>query len=169
MMLQIGSFVPRSRFSDIRVHQKKGQRILRKLSKNCVFSSPTLNKKPIGRGITPYAHRRRARVCALLPWLTFCWDPCPIDSNIEPLKTVVQELRNELARFQRAACQQKNSLNDIIGSLPAELSSLETNSSAFIKSVLRVVDDPVVPRQVGQYLADCLQGSLSIRPNVSTS
>ena len=67
-------------------------------------------------------------MCALLPWLTFCWDPCPIDSNIEPLKTVVQELRNELARFQRAACQRKNSLNDIIGSLPAELSLRKVKS-----------------------------------------
>ena len=49
MIVQVRSFVPRRRFSDIHVHQKKGQRSLRKPSMNCVSSSPTLNGKPIKR------------------------------------------------------------------------------------------------------------------------
>ena len=51
MIVQVRSFVPRRRFSDIHVHQKKGQRPLRKLSVNCVSSSPTLSGKPIKRRI----------------------------------------------------------------------------------------------------------------------
>ena len=54
-----------------------------------------------------------------------------------PLERVVQELRNELARFEHAASQQKDSLNEIIRSLRADLYSQERNSSASVDSAIR--------------------------------
>ena len=50
-MVQVCSFVSRSRFSDTRVHQKKGRRTLSTPSKNCISSSPTPEKQPIRRRI----------------------------------------------------------------------------------------------------------------------
>ena len=53
------------------------------------------------------------------------------DSKIAPLKKMVQELRNELAKSQRAANEQKDGLNEIIRSLHADLHTQETSLSAF--------------------------------------
>ena len=65
------------RISDDHVHQKKAQRILRELSKHCVSSSPTVNKRPL-RGwmvstkeSSHLVQRRRVRVCPSPLSLTF--------------------------------------------------------------------------------------------------
>ena len=71
-MVQVCSFVSRSRFSDTHVHQKKGQRILSKPSKSCISSSPTLKKQPIRRRIVStkspshWVERRRSVSIATL-------------------------------------------------------------------------------------------------------
>ena len=68
-VVQVRSFVPRTRFTDIHPPQKKGQRLLRKPPMNCVSSPLTLSKKPIRRRIVStkasrhLVPRRRARVC----------------------------------------------------------------------------------------------------------
>ena len=54
-----------------------------------------------------------------------------------PFEKVVQELRNKLARFERAANQQKDSLNETITSLRADLHTQQTNSSASVDTIPR--------------------------------
>ena len=56
------------------------------------------------------------------------------DSKIAPLENTVQELRNELAKSQRAANEQRDTLNEMIRSLRADLRAQETSSSAFFFS-----------------------------------
>jgi predicted RNase H-like nuclease (RuvC/YqgF family) len=51
------------------------------------------------------------------------------NSDIVPLENEVQELRNELAKFECSASQQKDSSNAIIRSLRADLYSQETNTT----------------------------------------
>ena len=54
-----------------------------------------------------------------------------------PLSRVVQELRNELAKSQRTASQQKNSLNETNTSLRADLRTQKTNLGAFVDTMAR--------------------------------
>jgi len=52
------------------------------------------------------------------------------------LENIVQELRNQLAESQRAANEQKDSSNEFIRSLRADLRTQESNSSAFIVTLI---------------------------------
>lgn len=59
-------------------------------------------------------------------------DSCLLANSIARLKEIVQELGNELAKSQRVANEQKDSLNDITKSLRSDLRTQDTNSSMSI-------------------------------------
>ncbi|KAF8555330.1 hypothetical protein OG21DRAFT_922589 [Imleria badia] len=88
-------------------------------NKNPLSSSPNPYKMPIKTRIA-YV-QRRTRVCYNATLTRFV-------SNIADPEKPVQEPRNELAKSEHAANEQKDGLNDIIRSLRAELHTQETSS-----------------------------------------
>ena len=80
-------------------------------------------------------------------FLTHFWYPHSSNENIANLDKTVQELRDQLATFQCTSNREKDSLNETINSLRAELCAEHRSSSA---SIAALTHASLTPRSVRQ-------------------